>query len=143
LPVSQQLLCLQIVCRLAVIHLQIRSNPVREFLHPAGNKDEKNQAAVLGEIVEKVSAHLPWHPRCLEQALCCCALLSARNIAYEISYGTRKINEGLEAHAWVTVDDTVICGASVIAEYQEIARLDSLDLTASDNIFNASHQRWR
>jgi hypothetical protein len=69
-------------------------------------------ARLVGRAVERVAAHLPWHPRCLPQAIATRWMLRRRGIGCEAHLGVTG-TDPLEAHAWITVHGAVVQGGPV------------------------------
>jgi Transglutaminase-like superfamily len=66
----------------------------------------------LGRAVERVARLLPWHPKCLPQAIATKAMLRRRGIACYSHLGV-IYSDPVTAHAWITVGGTVVQGAPV------------------------------
>jgi hypothetical protein len=66
----------------------------------------------VGIAVERVAAVLPWHPVCLPQAVATRWMLARRGIPSETHLGVMA-TAPFAAHAWVTVNGTVVQGAPV------------------------------
>ena len=66
----------------------------------------------LGRAVERVAGFLPWHPKCLPQAIATKAMLRRRGIACYSHLGVIN-SDPVTAHAWVTVGGTVVQGGPV------------------------------
>ena len=66
----------------------------------------------VGFAVERVAALLPWHPVCLPQAVATRWMLTRRGIPNEAHLGVVSTSP-FSAHAWVTVDGSVVQGGSV------------------------------
>lgn len=65
----------------------------------------------IGYVMPRVARRLPWRSDCLIQALAARRWLSASGMDSVIRIGARKSDEnGFEAHAWLTVGDTVVTG---------------------------------
>jgi hypothetical protein len=69
-------------------------------------------ARLVGRAVERVAAHLPWHPQCLPQAVATRWMLRRRGIGCEAHLGVTG-TDPLEAHAWITVHGAVVQGGPV------------------------------
>lgn len=70
------------------------------------------EAVRVGRVVGQVADVLPWHPTCLRQALAVRWMLRRRRIPSQCHMGVVRVAP-FEAHAWVTVDETVVVGGPV------------------------------
>ena len=71
---------------------------------------QKDEAKMIGEIVEKAAMNTPWQSACLVQALSAQKMLRCRNIPGFFALGVRKDKDKMKAHAWTLCDDMVITG---------------------------------
>lgn len=64
--------------------------------------------------IPRVAARLPWRADCMVQALAARRWLDRAGIATTISVGVAKdMPASFEAHAWLTVGETVVTGGDV------------------------------
>lgn len=83
-------------------------------LPPAG------EALLVGRAVDRVAQLLPWRPACLPQALATRAMLRRRGIDCVSHLGVVQ-TDPFRAHAWVTVNGSVVQGATS-ADVSELGR---------------------
>lgn len=90
---------------------------------PPRSSTEADEArgAQVGRAVERVAGMLPWRPVCLPQAIATRTMLRRRRIPCEGHLGVVG-TAPFGAHAWVTVGDVVVQGASA-GEVTEVAVL--------------------
>lgn len=75
----------------------------------AGGGGEPAGAARLAEHVAAAASRMPYRVTCLPRALTLWWLLRRRGFDPELRLGVRRQEEeGMEAHAWVTLDGTVL-----------------------------------
>jgi hypothetical protein len=101
--VAARVLCGQDVTRL----LGVAERPgdhVPQSLNP--------EAARIGRTVSRVAGVLPWRPKCLRQAMATRWMLRRRGIPCEAHLGIVR-TEPFEAHAWVTVEGSVVQGGPI------------------------------
>lgn len=63
------------------------------------------EARRIARLVSVAAAHGPYKARCLERSLALWWFLKRRGIESKIRIGARKTGEGLDAHAWVEMND--------------------------------------
>lgn len=68
------------------------------------------EALLVGRAVNRVALVLPWRPACLPQAVATRAMLRRRGIACVSHLGVVQ-TDPFRAHAWVTVNGSVVQGA--------------------------------
>ena len=73
--------------------------------HPG---DEHLSAERIAWIVRVAAEKGPYFARCLEQSLVLNWLLRRRGVDAHILFGARKLNEQMEAHAWVEVNGATL-----------------------------------
>ena len=62
----------------------------------------------IAHLVRVAADHGPVRARCLEQSLVLRWLLLRRGLDARIKFGARKLDDQMEAHAWVEVDGVAI-----------------------------------
>ena len=91
---------------------------------PAGADPEELLAARrVGFAIGRAVARLPWEPTCLVQALACQRMLRRRGIAGRIELGVGR-SDGLQAHAWVSVQGSIVAGAAEDGRYRPLASFE-------------------
>ncbi len=73
-------------------------------------RDVSAETMRIGRAVERVASVLPWRPVCLPRALAVASMLRRRGVECRAHLGVTSTSPP-EAHAWVTVGDTVVQGA--------------------------------
>jgi hypothetical protein len=74
----------------------------------------------LRRSVRRVARHLPWHTKCLDQAMAVQWMLSRRRLTTTMYFGVRKSEEMgkfIDAHAWVRCGDVYVIGYQPDIEY--------------------------
>lgn len=80
------------------------------------------QARRAANRVVSAARRLPWHSTCLVQAVAGTFLLAVRGIrGSKIRLGVRKGENGLEAHAWLLLGDTILLGGREAANFVALA----------------------
>ncbi len=74
----------------------------------AQRKNEPLSAERIAWIVRVAAEKGPHYARCLEQSLVLNWLLRRRGVDAHIMFGARKLNEQMEAHAWVEVNGATL-----------------------------------
>jgi len=88
------------------------------------------QRASIGNVawgIHKVSPRTPWKSNCLAQALAAQVMLARRGVGSTLHLGVAResIRDGedkLEAHAWLTVGETIVTGGAGHRRFTEVAR---------------------
>lgn len=83
------------------------------------------RACYVARRLERVAAHVPWRTTCLVRAIAGALLLRRRGIATTIRLGVNRGDNGLAAHAWLLVGDTIVLGGTISSDYQPLADLRS------------------
>jgi hypothetical protein len=78
--------------------------------------------SVAGRIVW-LSRRLPLTIMCLQRALAGLLMLRWRGIGTVIRLGVRRRDDGIDAHAWLMLDDVVLLGEEEAAGFAPIADL--------------------
>lgn len=106
------------------------------------------RAPGCGEVDDVISAVRAVAPRallpsrCLVQALAALWALDRRGIASRIVFGVKK-DDGLRAHAWLAVGDTIVLGREGSEAFSVVGAWSSSD-AADAPMANARDQaRWR
>mgnify|MGYP006423874761 CR=1 FL=1 len=74
------------------------------------------EARHLGRLVSIAAARGPFRVHCLTRSLLLEALLRRRGVAPELHFGARREGPDLHAHAWVSLNGTVVNDRDDIAE---------------------------
>lgn len=72
------------------------------------SKKDKTLVLWYQKTLPKLTKKLPFHCSCLNQALAVRKLLSQKNITINLCLGVKDI-ESLKAHAWLEIDNILIC----------------------------------
>jgi hypothetical protein len=78
------------------------------------------QLIELRRSIRRVARHLPWHTKCLDQAMATHWILSRRGFASTLYFGVRKSEETkdlLDAHAWVRCGDVYVIGYQPLSQF--------------------------
>jgi transglutaminase superfamily protein len=82
------------------------------------------KACQIGNVMFAVSKHVPWHCKCLSEALCVKWLLNRYDIPSVMYLGARIDADdvkGMQAHAWVNVGRLTVIGGSGHKAYTVVA----------------------
>ena len=91
--------------------------------HNLTDPEEKNIQKVV-VLTKSISNKLPWKSRCLQEAIAMKLYLNKQKIKNIIKIGVKKDDsDNLTAHAWLTIDDTIIIGHHKTGEYTEITTI--------------------
>jgi hypothetical protein len=71
---------------------------------------DRRRARRIGALVSLAAERTPWRSECYPQALTTRLLLRAAGIAHHTSFGVRRVQGELVAHAWVEVDGETVNG---------------------------------
>jgi hypothetical protein len=82
---------------------------------------QRVRAMHIGRIVELAAAYAPWRSDCYPQALTARTFLELRRIPHVVSFGVRRENGALIAHAWVHAGDVPVTGGES-KHYTEVGR---------------------
>jgi hypothetical protein len=86
---------------------------------PALTGTQRLRAAHIGRIVEAAAVHAPLRSDCYPQALTARTFLALRGIPHVVSFGVRRDEGALVAHAWVHAGDVAVTGGNG-SEYTEV-----------------------
>jgi hypothetical protein len=78
------------------------------------------RASQIATLVTVAAAHCPWRADCYPQALTARTMLTMSRIPHTVSFGVRRDEDRLRAHAWVRAGDVVVTGATE-DDYTEVA----------------------
>jgi hypothetical protein len=88
-----------------------------------GSRTADAGAASVGRAIRAAGARLPWHTTCLVRALGGRLMLRRRRIPSTLILGVRREPDALQAHAWLTVSDGIVCGGEEAINYRPLAAL--------------------
>lgn len=108
-------------CRLLILALPFtavrrllgenQSSPGQTTAHVL-TTEQHDRAAHIGRIVEAAAAHAPWRSDCYPQALTARTFLALRKIPHVVSFGVRRKDGALVAHAWVHAGEVSVTGGN-------------------------------
>jgi hypothetical protein len=96
--------------------------------------EQQIKASRIGRLMNTVSKNVPWECKCLSEALCVKWLLNYYKIPSVFYLGARldsEDNNGMKAHAWVTVGPYVVIGGPGHKDYQAVATFTTPPLNLS------------
>lgn len=82
-------------------------------------------AAAVGQAIAAAARRLPWHPKCLAQALAGSWMLRRRGLPAQLCFGVSNEDGKLRAHAWLVSGSGTVCGGPAAAGFTPIASLHS------------------
>jgi hypothetical protein len=86
---------------------------------PPLDHDTRVRAARIGATVRLAARHTPWRSECYPQALTARILLGLARVPHVVSFGVRRDDGRLVAHAWVHADGVPVTGVTG-HEYTEV-----------------------
>jgi len=116
----------EVAHHLTVATLLVAVTADRRLTHLLGNRllDDPVAAApqpsqpgplpLLGRDVDRIARRLPWHPRCLVQAVAAQRLLSHRGLPAVVHLAVLP-GKDLAAHAWVSSQGRPVVGRRVLS----------------------------
>ncbi len=129
-----RLLLAEALATLAAASLAIRLLPFRRVAAAAA-RERQAQAVpdqrLLARIRWSVDAwarRVPWRAVCFQRGLAAHWMLRRRGIASVLHYGAAQApDEGLAAHVWVSVDETIVTGGAEAPRFARLASFPSRD----------------
>ncbi len=129
---------LEIGCELALARLMTLlppncylSTPIPTAELPLAQGTPPADATRLGAAVAGVARRMPFRALCLQQALATKRMLRRRGHLATLNLAISKHpvdraqpTQSREAHAWITIGDTVVCGGNDFDRYAVVARFD-------------------
>src|SRR4051794_9385552 len=88
---------------------------------PELDAHQRARAEHIGHVVEAAARNAPWRSDCYPQALTARTFLAVRRIPHVVSFGVRRDEGALIAHAWVHAGDVAVTGGDG-REYTEVGR---------------------
>ncbi len=87
------------------------------------DRRQVNLAWKFGTLIRKIADRTPWKSNCLAQALAAIPLLWLFGLPYALFFGLakEKENDGLRAHAWVTVGRVAVTGGHNDEEFAVVS----------------------
>jgi len=70
------------------------------------------RAARIAATVALAARHTPWRSECYPQALTARALLGLARVPHVVSFGVRRVDGDLVAHAWVHAGEVPVTGGT-------------------------------
>jgi hypothetical protein len=86
--------------------------------------DQRDRLAAwrIGRAVLRAARVLPWPALCLPQAMAAKAMLACRGRRSRLHLGVASRENGLAAHAWLTLGPMTVIGGPGRQDYAELAR---------------------
>ncbi len=72
----------------------------------------RTQALNIAYVIGAAAAYCPWRADCYPQALTARMILTMAGIPHTVSFGVRRSEGELLAHAWVRAGDVVVTGGT-------------------------------
>lgn len=90
------------------------------------SKDAEEKAEKIGDIINMVSRHTPWHSECFVKAMTAQILLKQHEIGSTLYMGVRRKNSKMTAHAWVRSGKVSVVGGNgngytVVQKFKKIS----------------------
>jgi hypothetical protein len=131
LPLQDKLLVLEALVLLALARLSVVLLPFRWVARAFGKQasltteqGDTTQTWLIrrvGIVVNKVSRHVPWTSKCLDQALAAKIMLARRGISTTVYFGVMNDEQGeLAAHAWLRSGNKYVTGGDIRDRYTVI-----------------------
>lgn len=71
--------------------------------------------------IRNVSHYVPWTSNCLVQATVGKILLRKKSIGCTVSFGVKKGDNKMEAHAWLTVGNRIVLGGETADQFVKVS----------------------
>ena len=83
--------------------------------------EENKKAKAIALAIARANRYLPWHSRCLIQAVAAARMLKRRGLAYSFYLGVGKDNkQQLCAHAWTRSGTVYVNGGNIRHDYEVV-----------------------
>ncbi|MBN2862793.1 MAG: lasso peptide biosynthesis B2 protein [Bacteroidales bacterium] len=115
--------------RLIIARISVSLFPAKHYMPGATTRLNSNSPPVskaiyltISLVINGLASRTPWHSTCLVKALAAHKMLEKRGIISTVHLGVKKsTNNDLEAHAWLSVDGSVIIGGENLDDFREIS----------------------
>lgn len=77
---------------------------------PAATPRQTRRAHTIGQAVERAARHTPWRSDCYPQALSAHLQMRLARVPHTVSFGLRRVDGALTAHAWVDAAEHTVTG---------------------------------
>ncbi len=129
LSFSEVMLIPEALLVLFIFRLKVSYQPSRKWMPKATTevsekiKAEKMRRALLvAKVIDGLENRTPWKNTCMVKALATRQMLQQRLIIHKIHIGVAaKLNNQLEAHAWLSVGNKNILGGENLEGFHEIS----------------------
>ncbi len=131
LPIYQKLVCAEAflllgIARACVLYLPFRY--IAPYLGTIGKETDavctlENSAKVrqIAWAIEKIGYYTPWRSNCLAKAITGKIMLKQHRISSTLYLGVKKVDNSLEAHAWLRVGKNIITGNNDLDHFRVVA----------------------
>ena len=82
---------------------------------------------MIARVLDGWTRRLPWQPVCFDRAIAAERMLVRRGHDAVLHYGSRRGNDGLEAHVWVSSGGAPVVGHKQAGDFTELARFPPAD----------------
>ena len=77
---------------------------------PPATPRQSRRALLIGQAVERAARHTPWRSDCYPQALSAHLQMRLARVPHTVSFGLRRVDGALTAHAWVDAAEQTVTG---------------------------------
>ncbi len=111
---------------LAFARLMLLFIPFRSIAKVLGQTMQQAPAQLLqnpqlphavGRAILRAGNRSPWRTKCFEQAIAAKIMLQLRGIKSTVYFGINKTTNEMLAHAWLTVNNSIITGGPDISQF--------------------------
>lgn len=88
---------------------------------PGSTKKGRSDFDTLARQIKNVSRVVPWESNCLVQATVGKILLRKKSAETTVIFGVKKGGDQLLAHAWLSVDGTIILGGENSDQFTQVS----------------------
>ena len=131
LPWARKRLLIEAVVLLALARLAVLALPFRWVSKVLGRQGaqtplrdhsaHERPIRAVRSTLRKVSRHVPWTSKCLDQAITGKIMLARRGIPATIYFGVKKDDKGeLDAHAWLRSGSVYVAGGQIRGRFAVI-----------------------
>lgn len=125
----EKLLVLELAWEMARARWELQRVPFRDIAATLGRQGTESPAEVpMSRLPGRLQGHvrslaevLPWECACLVQALAVRRVLARRSHPTTLYLGVRRVEGGLEAHAWLRWGTRIVTGAEGREDYAVVA----------------------
>jgi hypothetical protein len=137
LPRAERRLFLEAVMWLGLFRVILLTVPFRRIAPSLGTHmtetpsredggERRQLAREIAQAVNRASRYVPWQAKCLVQAMAGKKMLKRRGVISTLYLGLAKgEDQGLQAHAWLRCDNSIILGGGGLQRFSVVSTFGS------------------